>query len=90
MEERNIPYFVHEGDMTRMERSNKRLFVVIIILIAALILTNGAWFYYESQFEEVVTMIEAEQEAEDGSNYIVGGNFNAEAEDQNNDQEEKP
>jgi hypothetical protein len=90
MEERSIPYFAHEGDMTRMEQSNKRLFAIVVILIIALILTNEAWFYYENRFKEVVTTAEAEQEIEDGSDYTTGGNFNAETEDQNNNQEEKP
>ena len=52
MEERNFLAW-HEGDMARMERANKRLWVVIIILIIALIGSNAAWIYYESQFEDV-------------------------------------
>lgn len=84
MEEKTIPYFAHEGDMTRMERTNRRLFVIIIILIAALLGTNGAWLYYESQFTETSVEIEAEQETSEGNNYIVGGNLNGEAEGQSN------
>ena len=41
MEERNFLAW-HEGDMARMERANKRLWVVIIILIIALIGSNAA------------------------------------------------
>ena len=75
MEERNFLAW-HEGDMARMERANKRLWVVIIILIIALIGSNAAWIYYESQFEEISTQIEAEQETNDGGdNYVVGGYF---------------
>lgn len=71
MEEKMIPYFSHEGDMARMERSNKRLFIIILVLIVALVGSNAAWIIRESQFEDVVTTIEAQQ---DGSGVnIVGG-----------------
>lgn len=79
MEERNF-FAWHEGDMARMERANKRLWIVIIILIVALCGSNAAWIIYESQFEvvEETTQIEAEQETTKGNNYVVGGNYNAE------------
>lgn len=84
MEERNFLAW-HEGDMARMERANKRLWVVIIILIIALIGSNAAWIYYESQFEVIEeTQIDAEQETEEGSNYVIGGDFNGEAKGENN------
>ena len=51
MEEKNIPYFVHEGMVVRMERMNQRLWIMCIILILALIASNLAWFFYEQQFE---------------------------------------
>ena len=78
MDEKMVSYICHEADMTRMERVNKRLFVVILVLIAALIGSNGAWIYYESQFQviEEKTEIEAEQETSDGGdNYVVGGDY---------------
>lgn len=85
MDEKMIPYFSHEGDMARMERSNRRLWVIILVLIAALIITNGAWIYYENQLQNVVTSIEAEQEAEDGgNNYVVGGNMYEPTESESN------
>lgn len=78
-------YTWHEGDMARMERANKRLWVVILILIVALIGSNAAWIYYESQFEVIEeTQIDAEQETEEGSNYVIGGDFNGEAKGENN------
>lgn len=79
MNETNF-YAWHEGDMARMERANKRLWVVIIILIVALCGSNFAWILYEAQFEvvEETTQIEAEQETTKGNNYVVGGNYNAE------------
>ena len=70
MDERMIPYFSHEGDMARMERANKRLWIVVLVLIAVLLGTNGAWIYYENQFVDEIT-IDAKQDGS-GAN-IVGG-----------------
>lgn len=50
-----IPYFVHEGEMTRAERTNKRLWILCLILILLLTGSNALWFWYENQFEDVVT-----------------------------------
>lgn len=57
-----VPYIVHEKDMARMERSNKRLWIVIVLLVVLLVGSNIAWTIYESQFETVETVIEAEAE----------------------------
>lgn len=77
MEEKSIPYFVHEGEMARMERTIRRLWVLCIILVILLTATNGAWLYYESQFEDVVTTEytqDVTQDADgDGSNTFIGG-----------------
>ena len=84
MEERNF-FAWHESDMSRMERANKRLWIVIIILIVALCGTNAAWVVYESQFEVVEeSTIKAEQETEDGDNVVVGGNYNVKTESDDN------
>ena len=46
-----IPYIVHEGAMSRMERVNKRLIAIIVLLIVLLVSSNIAWMVYESKFE---------------------------------------
>lgn len=46
-----VPYVVFEGEMTRMERINKRLAIALIICIIGFFATNAAWLWYESQFE---------------------------------------
>jgi len=75
MEERNFLAW-HEGDMARMERANKRLWVVIIILIVALIGSNAAWIYYESQFIDEVS-VEQEVDTGKGDAFVNGiGDFN--------------
>lgn len=76
MDEKMIPYFSHEGDMARMERSNRRLWVIILVLIAALIITNGAWIYYENQFTDEVS-VKQDVDTGDGDAYVNGiGDFN--------------
>lgn len=82
-----IPYIAYESAMARMERANKRNFIVIIILILALIATNAGWIVYESQFETVETTIEAKQSGADVN--IVGGGdiqYGTESNDQNTDE----
>ena len=66
-----IPYFAHEGEMARIERANKRLWIVVILLIVCLVGSNLAWTIYESQFQDVVI----EQDADTGfggNNYLNG------------------
>lgn len=70
---------IYEGAMARMERTNKRLWIITIILIAALILSNAAWVYYESQFQVTETTIEAQQDG-GGTNLISGGDISYGAE----------
>lgn len=66
-----IPYFTHEADMERLERANKRSFILILILIVALVGSNLAWTIYESQFED--TVITQSGEA-DGSGTVLLNN----------------
>ena len=64
----SIPYFVHEGEMSRAERANKRLWIAVILLIVCLVGTNLAWTIYESQFQDVLIT----QDNEDGVNNFIG------------------
>ena len=41
----NVPYFVHEASMARMERQIKRLWITVLVLIVMLVATNGAWIW---------------------------------------------
>lgn len=79
-----VSYFEHEEVMVRMERGNRRLWVLCIILIIALLATNGWWLYTESKYEDSVTTIEAQQDGS-GANYISGGDlsFGSESKDNN-------
>ena len=75
-----VPFIVHESAMARMERANKRLWIVILILILLFVATNAGWIYYESQFEAFETWQEVTQEADgNGNNSFIGGNYYGEA-----------
>ena len=83
MEQQNIPYFAHEGIVSRMERANRRMWILCIILIVLLAVTNGAWIVYESQFEDVVTSNEITQDVESGEGDAIindGVHINGESE----------
>ena len=80
----SVPYIVHESSMARMERQIKRLWITVLVLIVMLVATNGAWIWYESQFSDIETTIEAEQDGS-GVNIVSGGylDYGAESKDNN-------
>lgn len=47
----SIPYYLHEGEMTRLERLNKKWFIAFLVVLVMLFVTNGAWVVYEMQYE---------------------------------------
>ena len=61
----SVPFIVHEADMARMERSNKRLWIAILVLVVALLGTNLAWSIYEAQFIEEEWTLEAQSDEGD-------------------------
>ena len=63
----DIPYYVHEGEMSRMERLNKRWFVAFLIVLVMLFVSNVGWIIYESQFETY----SYEQEASSDKSFAV-------------------
>ena len=79
----SVPYIVHESSMARMERQTKRLWIAVLLLIVMLVGTNAAWLYYESQFSDIVTTIEAEQGGS-GVNIVSGGDLDYGAEGKDN------
>ena len=81
-----IPYIVHEGAMSRMERVNKRLIAIIVLLIVLLVSSNIAWMVYESQFEMCNVEQDVDQENEQGNNIFVGGDLNGTPAHQNDGQ----
>lgn len=89
MDNKNVPYIVHEGIMARVERTIERLWIVIILLIILLVSSNAGWLYYESQFstqQSEVTTIKQELDTTDGGNAIIndGVHINGESKTDNN------
>lgn len=82
-----IPYIVHEGAMSRMERVNKRLIAIIVLLIVLLVSSNIAWMVYESKFEMCNVEQDVDQENEQGNNIFVGGDLNGTPAHQNDGQD---
>lgn len=82
-----IPYIVHEGAMSRMERVNKRLIAIIVLLIVLLVSSNIAWMVYESQLEMCNVEQDVDQENEQGNNIFVGGDLNGTPAHQNDGQD---
>ena len=79
MVNKDVPYIVHEGDMARMERSNKRLWIIVLVLIVLLVGSNIAWLCYENSMEEVsTTTSEVTQELDTGGggDAMINGDVN--------------
>lgn len=71
-----VPYIAHQSAAARQERQIRRMWIVVLVLIGALIGTNLAWIVYESQFEVAETWEqEVIQDANNGTNNFVGGDY---------------
>lgn len=62
----SIPYYLHEGEMFRLERLNKRWFIAFLIVLVMLFVTNGAWVIYEMQYKDEVWTYEVQQDSGEG------------------------
>lgn len=70
-----IPYYVHEGMMARMERTIKRLWILCIIIFLAFVASNAAWIVYEAQWEVAETTsqsVDQKIDTGDGDANITG------------------
>ena len=66
----SIPYYVHEGEMARVERLNKRWFIAFLIVLAMLFVSNIGWIVYEHQFETY--MIQQDVDTGEGDTLLTG------------------
>jgi len=78
MDNKDVPYMVHEGDMVRMERSSRRLWIIVLVLIVLLVGSNIAWLCYENSMEEVSATNEVTQELDTGGggDAMINGDVN--------------
>lgn len=79
-----MPIAQHEKDQNRLMKIIKWLVAVIALLIVLLVGSNIGWLIYESQFEDFSIVQEVEQDAENGENHFVGGDYIGETESKNN------
>ncbi len=42
-----VPFFIHEGVITRLIECNKRLLIALIVAVVALLINNIVWVVYE-------------------------------------------
>jgi hypothetical protein len=70
----NVPYVVHEADMARMERGNKRLSILATVLVALLFITNALWVWLWNQYEYVDTVTTSVSQDGEGNNIYGDGN----------------
>lgn len=84
IEEKTIPFIVHESEVARLERVIKRLWILCIIIFIFLIATNAGWIYFESQWEDMT--ISQDVDTGTGDAVVTGtGDINY-AKDKTNDQ----
>ena len=72
----NVPYAVFEDFKETAKANSLKWFIICLVLIVLLVGSNIGWLVYESQFEVVEeTYQEVVQDAENGENHFVGGDF---------------
>lgn len=76
MNNKDVPYIVHEGMLARQERTIRRLWILCIIIFSAFVISNGMWIYYESQYQTTEVSQEVTQDSStNGTNNFVGVNY---------------
>ena len=76
MENRNVPYIVHEGTMARFERTIKRLYILVIVAVALLFLSNALWLHAWTQYDYSAEDVMTQEVTQDGNGNNVFGNDN--------------
>ena len=65
---KDVPYIVFESEVTRLERTIKRLIILIIIAVSLMFASNIAWLWFIGQYDFETTT--TTQKAEGDANYI--------------------
>ena len=88
MNEKTVPYYVHEMMVARMERIIKMLVIIVLVEFLAFVGTNVFWIVRENQYKDEEYVYEIEQDSGDGGTITYtgntvrfGGDYNGEAED---------
>lgn len=84
-EDRYITEKGFESALAREDIKNKRLWILVIVLLVMLFGSNAGWIWYESQFEDVVT-ISQDVETQSSPAYVNGtGSMSVNGESKTND-----
>ena len=59
-----VPYFIHEGTVTRLSECNKKLLIALVVAVVTLFLNNVVWLIYEGVTECVRQENQYEQTAD--------------------------
>lgn len=70
MDERNIPYIAFEAEMSRHERTIKRLLVALVTAIMLLFISNIAWLWFFNQFDYASDMVTLDSNGAGNASYI--------------------
>lgn len=85
MENKDVPYIVHEGVVSRFERVVKRLIIALIISVILLFASNMAWLYKASQYDYETYDISSDGDSsanyQTGSGVIINGGSNSSSEE---------
>lgn len=86
-----VPYIVHEAEMARQERNNKRWFIAWLITFILLVGCVAGFVWYKNQCETVETWQDVWQEADgNGNNQFIGGDYNGWSESEDTDADANP
>lgn len=65
-----VDYIIFESALARLERQNKRLFILCLVIFLAFVASNMAWVVYENQFED--TTVTQEVDTGEGNANVIG------------------
>lgn len=69
-------YLAIESALARLDRTNRRLFILCVILILLLLATNIGWLYWENQWEDVVVTQDVKSDGDsDLQLQNIGGDY---------------
>lgn len=86
MENKTVPYLVHEGCLARDERIIKKLVISLILAVLLMFASNGLWLYAWMQYDYVSETTTTTQDGE-GINIYGGGDANYGTDDNNNEED---
>ena len=86
MENKTVPYLVHEGCLARDERIIKKLVISLILAVLLMFASNGLWLYAWMQYDYVSETTTTTQDGE-GINIYGGGDVNYGTDDNNNEED---